>query len=257
MSKCNICNNEFESQLKDDLTPEEINSFRESLNCKKCNSISRDRIMMWALANCMNHKECLLELPTNKEIRILESTGVRGHPNVLNSKFDYINTKFDSNSIRKKLDRRKFADFQDLHFDNEFFDYIVSSDVFEHVRLDDKAFREVYRTLKNHGYFLMTAPFSYKLNETLIRVKPIGDSDIFLLPPEYHAENTLAYRVYGSDIFQKLNSYGFNVCYLNIQISDYAISQQEIFVCRKNSAPYISVNNSNIKIVRKEEFYIN
>lgn len=256
MTICNICNTDLEYNLEPNLTPNEIITFRESLLCKKCGSASRDRAMMWALTNCISQNTILPNLPQNKQLKILESSGYRGHPPILESKFDYFNTLFEPEAIRKNINPRKYADFENLHFNDEFFDLILASDVFEHVRLDDKAFLELYRTLKPGGYFIMTVPFGYEQKETLIRVRPDGDKDIFLLPPEYHAENTLVYRVYGNDLFQKLNSFGFSVCYLHIQISQYVISKQEIFLCRKKSNPNMEfLDKEKGLIIFKKEYY--
>lgn len=255
MSICNICNSNLEYELKNNLTFEEVIAFREGLVCKECGSISRDRIMMWALSNTNSKTGNLFKNSENKKIRILESTATRGHTKILDSKFEYFNTIFDPIAIKENKDPKKYADFQKLHFPDNYFDYILASDVFEHVRLDDDGYSEVFRTLKSGGYFLMTVPFSYALENSLIRVKPDGDKDIFLLPPEYHADNTLSYRVYGKDLFKKLTMHGFQVCYLHIQVRDYAISRQEIFICRKKFAPETSfLENQNVLIIAKENY---
>jgi len=255
MSVCNICNSNLNYKLNYVLTADEVLAFREDLICKNCGSISRDRIMMWALANTISKTGNLFNIPENKDIRILESTATRGHTKILDSKFEYLNTIFDPDAIKDKKDPKRFADFQKLHFSDNFFDYVLASDVFEHVRLDDDGYSEVFRTLKPGGYFLMTVPFSYALEESLIRVKPEGDKDIFLLPPEYHADNTLSYRVYGKDLFKKLTKHGFQVCYLHVQIKDYAISRQEVFICRKKNVPDTSfLENEKISITAKENY---
>jgi SAM-dependent methyltransferase len=234
---------------------DEIMTFREGLVCQECGSISRDRIMMWVLANTNSKTSNLSSIPENKNIRILESTATRGHTKILDSKFEYFNTIFDPNAIKENIDPKKYADFQKLHFIDNYFDYILASDVFEHIRLDDNAYSEVFRTLKPGGYFLMTVPFGYVLEESLIRVKPDGDKDIFLLPPEYHGDHTLSYRVYGRDLFKKLSKHGFHVCYLFVQIKEHGISAQEVFVCRKGNEPEMDfVENKSISILKKERY---
>ena len=258
MTVCNICNSNLEYDLNDNLTVDEINTFREGLCCKECGSISRDRVMMWVLANTYSKTGNLFDAPENKNIRILESTATRGHPKILDSKFEYLNTIFDADAIKENRDPQKYADFQNLHFTESYFDYILASDVFEHVRLDDNAYSEIYRTLKPGGYFLMTVPFSYTMEETLIRVKPDGDRDIFLLPPEYHAEHTLVYRVYGKDLFKKLTDHGFHVCYIHAQIRNYGISKQEVFICRKGDAVENDfLDDKDVLIFNKEIFNYN
>jgi len=252
---CNICNFDLEYQLGRNLTDEEIIMYRESLDCKNCHSISRDRIMMWALANSIEKKDILSDLSENKKIRIIESTATRGHTKILDNKFHYLNIEYSPDMMKVNKNPDKFADFENLHFDDEYFDYVLASDVFEHIRLDDKAFKEVFRTLKPDGYFLMTVPFVNEREDTLVRVKPVGEQDVFLMPPEHHAANTLVYRVYGRDLFKKLTKHGFHVVYLSIQTPQYAISKQEIFLCRKNSKPDTDfLNNENLHIFRREEY---
>ncbi len=194
----------------------------------------------------------------NKKIKIIEASGQRGHPPVLESKFTYYNTEFDPDAIKENKDPKKYADFQNLHYEDQLFDYVLASDVFEHVRLDDNGFSEINRTLKPGGYFIMTVPFGYNLENSLIRVQPEGDKDIFLLPPEYHDADTLVYRIYGKDIFPKLNKLGFNVCYLRIQIPQHAISNQEVFICRKSQMPDETfLENKEYIIVKKDLYPIN
>src|SRR5207244_657672 len=75
-------------------------------------------------------------------------------------------------------------------------DDLVTADVFEHVRFDDLAFREVYRVLRPGGYFFLQVPYEHS-ERTRILVQPDGDQDIYLCPPLYHDEHTLVYRIYG------------------------------------------------------------
>jgi len=255
LSICNICNCSLDYELQPKLTDEEVIKFRESLDCKNCCAISRDRVLMWVLANCIEKKDSLSDLSENKTIRIIESTATRGHPQILAEKFHYLNVEYNQTMKKEDEDPEKFADFQNLHFDDNYFDYVLASDVFEHVRLDDNAFSEIFRTLKPDGYFLMTVPFSYESEDSIIKVKPVGNTDVFLAPPEYHAANTLVYRIYGRDIFKKLTKFGFNVYYFQVQVSQYAISKQEFFLCRKNSKPDTDLlNTKDLLIFRKEEY---
>lgn len=53
------------------------------------------------------------------------------------------------------------ADVVDLPFSDSSFNIVVALDVMEHIKEDQKAFREVYRVLKPGGVFVCTVP-SYK-----------------------------------------------------------------------------------------------
>ena len=52
-----------------------------------------------------------------------------------------------------------------LSFENESFDTVFSTQVFEHVNDHQKAFEEVSRVLKSGGYFLFSVPFTWELHE--------------------------------------------------------------------------------------------
>jgi len=196
-------------------------------------------MLIYVLGKLLSENGPLCSWKDSKRLRILEGTGVRAHPPYLAEKFDYFNTVYDPKAIKAGKDPRRFADFEELHYPNNFFDFVLASDIFEHIRLDDKAFGHVFRVLKEGGNFLLQVPYVHERPDTLVRVKPEGDKDIFILPPEYHASNTLVYRVYGRDLLHKLRSLGFTVGYLDAQIPVHAISRQSIIICVK--APYVDL----------------
>ena len=258
-SICNVCDVKLSFDLKSSLTNEEILGFRETMVCDKCGSISRDRALMWAFSNCVEQKNCLSDLEKNKNLHIFESYGLRAYPKKLKSKYHYINTKTSHFSPKLRLFPKKYADLQNLFFDDNTFDFFLVSDVFEHVRKDEKAFSEIYRVLKRNGYLIFTTPFDYSQEKTKLKVQVKGDTNVLLSEPVYHnsgAENpeSLEYRTYGKDLFRKLNSVGFNLRYLQIQIPSFSISQQEIFICRKNKPPNTSfLDKNNVIVFRNEE----
>jgi len=95
-----------------------------------------------------------------------------------------------------------------LTFNDNTFDIVISEDVLEHVRDYKKAFREIYRVLKNGGVHILTIPF-YFCKETVIRIDTSQDIDIHLLPVEYHGK-FIAYRKFGIDLFPFLKDIGFD-----------------------------------------------
>jgi SAM-dependent methyltransferase len=216
-------------------------NLRESLICPVCGSNSRDRMLMYALAVSLGKSFPIRDWHGDPNFRILETTGYRGHPKFLSEKFDYYNTKYDPDKIAAGADVRYYADIQNLPYPNEFFDCVLSSDVFEHVRLDDLGFREIFRVLKPDGTFVLQAPYGH-VPQTHILVRPEGEKDVFLEPPQYHAENTLVYRIYGKDLMDRLRDYGFSVARLHMTIPEYGISEQDTFLARKGSySEFISV----------------
>jgi len=105
-------------------------------------------------------------------------------------------------------------DVQRLTFDDESFDVVTSTGVFEHVADDARGFREVRRVLRPAGIFVFTVPLS-DADETVERARMRNGVVEHLLPPEYHGDRirgrgrVLAYRNYGRDIIGRLRNCGF------------------------------------------------
>ena len=123
-------------------------------------------------------------------------------------------------------------------------DIVITSDVMEHVRLDDRAHREIYRVLKPGGIYLFTVPNdrSFEKNLTRVQVTDPNDSskDVYLLEPEYHGDanrddggGILAYRTYGKELEVFLTSLGFEVRYEREDIPSNGILNTELYYCRK------------------------
>jgi SAM-dependent methyltransferase len=123
-------------------------------------------------------------------------------------------------------------------------DILITSDVMEHVRLDHRAHREIYRVLKPGGIYLFTVPNerSWEKNLTRVQVTDPNDSskDVCLLEPEYHGdansdegEGVLSYRTYGKELEVFLTSLGFEVRYEREDIPSGGVLNTELYYCRK------------------------
>jgi SAM-dependent methyltransferase len=129
-------------------------------------------------------------------------------------------------------------DVQQLTYQDEIFDLITSTEVFEHVPDDSKGFKEIFRVLKKGGYFIFTVPLS-DTEKTIERTFIRNGEIIHVLPPEYHGDrirgirNVLAFRNYGMDIREKLQSAGFKVNIRIINNDRHAISNGRVIICNK------------------------
>ena len=102
---------------------------------------------------------------------------------------------------------------QHLTFEDERFDLVTSTEVFEHVANDRLGFREVNRVLKNGGYFVFTVPLSLK-EKTVERAIVENGQTKHLLPPTYggdplRKQGIIDFRNYGMDIVERLGKAGF------------------------------------------------
>lgn len=106
-------------------------------------------------------------------------------------------------------------DVQRLTYDGQSFDLCTSTDVFEHVPDDGKAFREMYRVLKPGGHLVFTVPMA-GVPGTVERARLVEGRIEHILPPEYHHDHlagldkVLCFRNYGSDIVDRLENAGFS-----------------------------------------------
>ena len=105
-------------------------------------------------------------------------------------------------------------DVQNLTWPDQSFDVCTSTDVFEHVPDDARAFAEIHRVLRPGGTFLFTVPM-HRQGETIERAIVGEDRIEYLLPPEYHDDHirglsqVLCFRNYGNDIVSRLKDQGF------------------------------------------------
>jgi SAM-dependent methyltransferase len=133
---------------------------------------------------------------------------------------------------------------EQLTYPDETFDILITSDVMEHVRLDDRAHSEIARVLKPGGVYLFTVPHFRDRVDTFVRVEvsdPEDPSrDRFLTEPEYHADansldgyGALSYRSYGTEIDDQLKALGFAVDYSKSDDSEVGRMNTELFYCQK------------------------
>ena len=105
---------------------------------------------------------------------------------------------------------------QDLHaltYDDERFDVLITSDIFEHVRRPYQAFAEVARVLKPGGLHVFSIPVQAPIpQKSVFRVDVSGDEDEHLMPPRYHLgpgnSRHIVYNEFGQDTFEELAKLG-------------------------------------------------
>lgn len=112
------------------------------------------------------------------------------------------------------VDGVRVEDVQRLTFPDASFDLCTSTEVFEHVPDDRRAFGEVLRVLKPAGVMLFTVPIDPGAT-TRERAALADGRLVHFAPPEYHhdpasrLEPVLSFRDYGHDIVQRLRDAGF------------------------------------------------
>ena len=129
-------------------------------------------------------------------------------------------------------------DVQRLTYGDGVFDLVTSTEVFEHVPDDRRAFGEVHRVLRPGGALIFTVPLM-DAGATLERARLENGAVVHLVEPEYHGDRlrgragVLAFRTYGPDILERLHAAGFDAELATIDVPGHAIEGGKVVVARK------------------------
>ena len=239
--------------------------YRESLNCVHCLTTSRYRSMARGLLEAFRlladvEAASLAGLPRVRRGRRLAvydtqvpfDAGASAYPHPTRLErcrwIDLSISTWKPGRARGEAlgPRTTNQDLERLTFPDASFDVVLTSDVMEHVRLEQRAHEEVRRVLKPGGVYLFTVPH-FRDRATIERVKivdpedPSRDEDV--LPREYHGDansedgRALAYRSFGIDLDAKLARLGFDVTYSKRDIPENGILNTELFFCRAARPP--------------------
>jgi SAM-dependent methyltransferase len=191
-------------------------------------------MLIHSLAMCLGYVGPLAEWKPDHSLVVLETSGYRAHPELLKCKFRYLNLIFEGMASECLL-----GDVARLPLGDQTVDAVISSDVFEHVRDDIGGFSEIARVLRPGGYFILEAPAIGELETTRVLVEARGDEDVYVAPPEHHAENTLVYRYYGNDVVDRLSALSLSVLLFRARVPTSLITEQTVVIGQK--AVYLSL----------------
>ncbi|HVF65744.1 MAG TPA: glycosyltransferase [Casimicrobiaceae bacterium] len=255
--RCNVCGR-FTRFFRDDPSLD-----RESLTCEHCRSISRHRAIAGGLLEAIASRSgpraasvaALADAIDAPAMRIYDTQPPFASDACAYPVPDLLRhcPWFDVVVSAYRPDRPPGAtlgegvvnqDLEALTFADETFDIVMTSDVMEHVRLDDRAHREIARVLKRGGVYLFTVPHVRDRHESRILVDVVDQddpaSDVHLGEPEYHGDpndaqgrGALVYRIYGAELDDRLHALGFDVTYTARADLTRGIRNSELFYCVK------------------------
>ncbi len=144
--RCNVCGRTCAAKAAD--------ISREVPSCKKCGSTLRWRSIIHVLSmELFGESLCLQDFPASPPITGIGMSDWDGYAVPLARKFSYRNTYYHQ---EPKLDITCFDPTLE-----EAFDFIISSDVFEHVPPPiSKAFENMRKLLKPDGVLIFSVPYS-------------------------------------------------------------------------------------------------
>ena len=107
-------------------------------------------------------------------------------------------------------------DLMNLTYEDNSFDLVLSSDIFEHVRKPFVGFKEVNRVLKPGGFHIFSIPAKRPMpSKTVFRVDTSGPEDVPVLPKHYHSApkggKSLVYTDFGKDMAEFMAADGIDL----------------------------------------------
>jgi SAM-dependent methyltransferase len=105
-------------------------------------------------------------------------------------------------------DGMRCENLMNLTYDDQTFDLVVTSDIFEHVRKAFDGFAEVGRVLRPGGVHVFSIPSQHPLPARSVeRVDTTRPEDVHLKEPVYH-NGHLVYSDFGRDLLPRLQEMG-------------------------------------------------
>lgn len=206
---CHVCekNTEFELNLRHiELSEDKMVAFRGRMVCTYCGFNNRFRFAIEYILETMSKESSIY---ITEQLSPLFSLLQKLYPHLTGS--EYLDPTLEGGTI---VDGIRHENCENLSFEDNTQDYVVTLDVFEHLNDYRKAFSEIYRVLSIGGEFLCTIPFFFQQDKTITRAS-IKDGKIHhLLPEIYHgnplsADGALVFHDYGWDLLDILREIGF------------------------------------------------
>lgn len=216
---CNICGSWTLFRVNDA-------NFREHVVCCACGSRNRQRQVAGVLLALIHEKRSvglggkflnIRDIKKNTIVWNVENTralheSLKAHLDKSYISSEYIDPKMSSGDHREGV---LHVDICKTHFDDNSIDYILSSDVLEHVPDPLVALRETYRILKPGGAHIFTVPFYQHRFTTERRAVMHSNGSIeHLRKAWYHddpirPEGVLCYNVFAIELLCDIERAGF------------------------------------------------
>lgn len=236
---CALCGDRGAYQLDSDAGHDSV-VVREHYRCPRCRAQLRYHAQAATILNLYPHINAatISELaghPDFGDVAVYEP-GTRGpFRRHLRTLTGYVNSEYNGDvAPGTSVDGLRSEDLMDLSFDDDTFDLVITSDVFEHVRHPIAGFAEVHRVLKPGGTHVFTIPLNHPMRDrTVTRVDTTGDDDIHLLEPRYHAGSHLVYNDFGADLLGRIVGLGAHVAAVRFTCAHSGADQLLTFTATK------------------------
>jgi SAM-dependent methyltransferase len=195
-------------------------AIRETYHCKDCKGSLRERAQAQAILECYRDPSVstLVELSAKEwfsQLRIYEPGTTGTSRKFFKTLKNYYQSDFyDERDQLEANHEVPYQNIEDLTYQDQYFDLVLTSEILEHVRKPQKALHEIYRTLKPGGYHIFTVPLQEPLSlKNLVRVDTSNSIDIPILSEHYHGNGkggkSLVYTDFGLELIDWLTNIGF------------------------------------------------
>lgn len=220
-------------------------NFRESGACSQCGAANRQRQMAFSLRKKLRlATHGSLALPAGCHLYNAETTGalhatLARWPGYVCS--GYWGDQFAPGSIVNGI---RHEDLERLSFADGTLDFILTSDVLEHVSDAYRAHGEIFRTLRPGGWHIFTVPFNPRPASDDVRARRRDGEIEYLAEPLYHGDplrpdqGVLVWRIFGNEMLARLAQIGFSTVTMRVRTPDQGILGDNalVFTARKPPA---------------------
>ena len=200
----------------------EEQSIRETYRCGGCGASLRYREQARLILNHFSREgsERLADLAAESEFQNLKiyEPGLIGPFRKFFQKLPHYHTSYFWDDVVPGESREgvQCQDLMHLTYEDDSFDLVLSSDIFEHVRKPFAGFQEVNRVLKPGGFHIFSIPPMHPMRpKTVFRVDTSGPEDVFVLPKHYHSApkggKSLVYTDFGEDMTRIMAADGIDL----------------------------------------------
>ena len=194
-------------------------NFRENGYCRNCQSFNRQRQLAYVLCNSGATKPFnTLNKYINESNLSLYNTETGGILHYFLSTMknyvcsEYFGEKYASGDL---VNNKMHQDLMSLSFEDNRFDIVISTDVFEHISDPYRAHQEIYRVLKLGGRHVFTVPF-YQTDFLDEERASINNENKLVFHKEaiYHIDplrnnGILVFNIFSIEMLSKLAKIGF------------------------------------------------
>ncbi|MEJ0020078.1 MAG: methyltransferase domain-containing protein [Acetobacteraceae bacterium] len=219
-------------------------NLRESGACSQCGAANRQRQMAFALRKKLRlATRRPLALPAGCRLYNAEISGAL-HAALAPSP-GYVCSGYWGDEVApgSTVNGSRHEDLEHLSFADGTLDFILTSDVLEHVSDAYRAHGEIFRALRPGGWHIFTVPFIPQMpNDDVRALRRDGEIE-YLAEALYHGDplrptqGILVWRIFGREMLSRLEQTGFSTATMQVRTPDQGILGDNAFVFTARKPP--------------------